>query len=57
MYHFRNDYSVGAHPRVLEALTAINSESIIGYGADDYCKTCADLICRLCEAPQADVQF
>ncbi len=57
MYYFRNDYSVGAHPKVLEALTAINSESIIGYGADDYCKVCADLIRELCKAPQADVQF
>ena len=26
MYNFRNDYSQGAHPRVLEALAATNLE-------------------------------
>ncbi len=57
MYNFRNDYSVGCHPKVLEALTAANSESVIGYGADHYCKECADLIRAMCQAPQADVQF
>lgn len=57
MFRFRNDYSVGAHPKVLEALAAVNSESVIGYGADDYCKKCANLIRCLCEAPEADVQF
>lgn len=57
MYQFRNDYSVGCHPKVLEALTAVNSESVIGYGADHYCKECADLIRAVCQAPKADVQF
>lgn len=57
MYHFRNDYSVGCHPAVLEALAAVNSESVIGYGGDAYCKECADLIRSLCHAPQAAVEF
>lgn len=57
MYHFRNDYSVGCHPAVLEALTAVNSESVVGYGQDDYCGECADLIRELCHAPQAAVEF
>lgn len=57
MYNFRNDYSVGCHPKVLEALGAVNSESVIGYGADQYCKECADLIRAMCQAPQSDVQF
>ena len=57
MYQFRNDYSVGCHPKVLEALTAVNAESVIGYGADRYCKEAADLIRAMCQAPQADVQF
>lgn len=57
MYHFRNDYSEGCHPAVLNALAAVNPESIIGYGADHYCKECADLIRELCQSPQADVQF
>ncbi|MCI8474811.1 MAG: aminotransferase class I/II-fold pyridoxal phosphate-dependent enzyme [Oscillospiraceae bacterium] len=57
MYHFRNDYSVGCHPAVLEALAAVNQESVIGYGQDDYCKKSADLIRELCHAPQASVEF
>ncbi len=57
MFNFRNDYSVGCHPAVLEALAAVNGESVIGYGCDQYCKDCADLIRTLCEAPNADVQF
>lgn len=57
MFQFRNDYSVGAHPHVLAALSETNLEGIIGYGADDYCTKCADLIRQLCAAPGADVQF
>ena len=57
MYNFRNDYSEACHPAVLEALTKMNAESVIGYGCDDYCKQCADLIRDLCKAPHADVQF
>lgn len=57
MYSFRNDYSEGAHPRVLEALTATNLIQTCGYGLDDYCKEAADLIRQQCAAPQADVHF
>ena len=57
MYHFRNDYSVGCHPKVLEALAAVNTENVVGYGSDKYCESCADLIRKLCQAPKADVQF
>lgn len=57
MFQFRNDYSVGAHPQVLAALSATNLEGNIGYGADEYCAKCARLIRGLCQAPKADVQF
>ena len=57
MYNFRNDYSQGAHPRVLEALAATNLEGNIGYGEDDHCRRAAGRIRELCQAPQADVQF
>lgn len=57
MYNFRNDYSQGAHPRVLEALAATNLEGNIGYGEDPHCARAAQLIRDLCQAPQADVQF
>lgn len=57
MFLFRNDYSMGAHPAVLEALTATNLEGNIGYGGDRYCAEAAELIRKQCAAPQADVQF
>lgn len=57
MYHFRNDYSVGCHPAVLEALTTVNAEIVTGYGDDPYCAQAADTIRALCKCPQADVQF
>ena len=57
MYQFRNDYSVGCHPAVLEALSMVNDEHVIGYGSDPYCEECADLIRSLCHAPQAAVEF
>ena len=56
-YLFRNDYSFGAHPKVLTALAETSMEGNAGYGEDGYCKRCADLIRGLCNCPQADVQF
>ena len=32
MLYFLNDYSEGAHPRVLQALSETNLESTVGYG-------------------------
>ena len=57
MYQFRNDYSVGCHPAVWEALSQCNSEYVAGYGKDPYTENCAQLIRELCQAPKADVQF
>lgn len=57
MYQFRNDYSVGCHPVVLEALSTVNTEHVVGYGADPYTERCTDLIRELCKAPKANVQF
>lgn len=34
MYSFKNDYSEGAHPQVLEALTRSNLSQLAGYGLD-----------------------
>lgn len=36
MYSFKNDYSEGAHPRILEALMKTNMEQTVGYGLDEY---------------------
>ena len=57
MYSFRNDYSEGAHPKVLKALTETNLEQTRGYGLDPRCRKAADLIRSLCAAPEADVHF
>ena len=57
MYSFRNDYSEGAHPKVLQALTDTNLEQTCGYGLDPRCDTARDTIRRLCAAPNADVHF
>lgn len=57
MYSFRNDYSEGAHPKVLDALTETNFVQTCGYGMDPYCTEAAALIRDLCEAPTADVHF
>ena len=57
MYSFRNDYSEGAHPKVLQALADTNLVQTVGYGTDPLCKTARDTVRRLCNAPQADVHF
>ena len=57
MYSFRNDYSEGAHSKVLQALTETNLEQTCGYGLDPRCQKTADLIRTLCAAPEADVHF
>ena len=38
MYSFRNDYSEGAHPQVLQALTDTNLVQTCGYGVDPICE-------------------
>ncbi|HBF35885.1 MAG TPA: threonine aldolase [Firmicutes bacterium] len=44
MYSFMNDYSEGAHPRILNALLETNLEQTQGYGEDIYCQKAAELI-------------
>lgn len=56
-YLFRNDYSFGAHPKVLSALAETSLEGNVGYGDDAYCDRAKTLIRDLCQCPQAEVQF
>ena len=44
MLYFENDYSEGAHPKILEALTKTNYESLSGYGSDEYCEKAKEKI-------------
>lgn len=50
MYSFKNDYSEGAHPRILEALMNANLEQNEGYGLDAHSAAAAaqikKIICR-----------
>ena len=57
MHSFRNDYSEGAHPKVLKTLTETNFQQTRGYGLDPRCQTARELIRTLCAAPEADVHF
>lgn len=54
---FRNDYSLGAHPRVLQAITDTNMEHTVGYGLDPYCDAARAKIQELCCTDKADVHF
>ena len=47
-HRFTNDYSEGAHPRILEALMNTNLTQHTGYGMDEHCQKAAELICREC---------
>ena len=57
MIRFNNDYSEGAHPRILERLAAINEEQNAGYGEDGICRAAAGRIRLLIEQPDAAVHF
>ena len=56
---FRNDYSEGAHPAVLDALVRTNADQSVGYTEDEHCARAARLILDACGlAPdEADVRF
>lgn len=44
MYSFKNDYSEGAHPRILSALMESNLEQEDGYGGDRFTQEAVELI-------------
>ena len=55
MLSFENDYSHGAHPKVMDALVASNLEPLSGYGSDPYTQRAAQKIALACGAPEARV--
>lgn len=57
MLYFENDYSEGAHPKILEALTKTNYESLSGYGSDEYCERAKEKIKKACGCNDAEVYF
>lgn len=57
MLYFTNDYSEGAHERILQRLLKTNMEKLPGYGSDRYCETAKEKIREACKCPQADIYF
>lgn len=57
MLYFMNDYSEGAHSKVLEALIKTNMDQHVGYGMDAITKEAQELIRQRIGCPDADVHF
>jgi len=57
MISFKNDYSEGALPEIMEALVKSNLESTVGYGMDEYCAKAAEKIKKRINRPDAQVHF
>jgi threonine aldolase len=56
-YSFKNDYSEGAHPQILEALTSTNFEQQNGYCDDDYSLEAIEFIRTKIQNSNAGVFF
>jgi threonine aldolase len=56
-YSFKDDYSEGAHPKILEALSRTNMIQEVGYGEDDYCRESIKIIRQKIQNPKADIHF
>lgn len=56
-YSFLNDYSKGAHPRILQALSESNDSQELGYGEDAYSTEASSLIKEQIKNPHASVHF
>lgn len=57
MYSFLNDYSEGAHPRILDALYKLNEEQNIGYGNDAHCLRAKEAIKKHLLKDDVDIHF
>ncbi len=57
MYSFNNDYSEGAHPRILQTLMETNLEQNNGYSQDRHSARAAELIRAEACCPDADVHI
>ena len=57
MYSFTNDYSEGAHPKILEAMMKENLNQQTGYGLDTHCIHAAELIKKEIGREDVDVHF
>lgn len=56
-YSFLNDYSEGAHEKIIEALTRTNRIQTVGYGSDEYCAHARELIANEIKHPESKIHF
>ncbi|MBR5111430.1 MAG: aminotransferase class I/II-fold pyridoxal phosphate-dependent enzyme [Clostridia bacterium] len=57
MLSFENDYSEGAHPKLLQALSDTNFVQQVGYGEDEYSLRAKEKIRAALGDPEADIFF
>lgn len=57
MYSFRNDYSEGAHPRILQKLLQTNDAQQAGYGEDEYSREAKALLREKMNHAEAKIYF
>lgn len=57
MLVFENDYSFGAHPKVLEALCKTNMTAASGYGSDGFTASAMEKIRKAINCPDAQICF
>ncbi|MDD7794179.1 threonine aldolase family protein [Clostridium sp. 'White wine YQ'] len=57
MYSFKNDYSEGAHPRILNALIESNLEQTEGYGEDKYSLEAIEILKSKIQNDTIDIHF
>lgn len=57
MLSFENDYSEGAHEKILQKFMETNLQQEVGYGDDSFCQSAREKIRRACQDPEADVFF
>jgi len=57
MLSFENDYSEGAHYRILKRLVDTDMEPASGYGSDPYCEEAKSRIREAIELPDAQITF
>jgi len=57
VYSFRNDYSEGAHSRILNALVETNLEQTEGYSTDFYTEKAIDLLKKKIDCEDVDIHL
>ncbi|MDV3426216.1 MAG: low specificity L-threonine aldolase [Bacillota bacterium] len=57
MYSFKNDYSEGTHPRILNALSETNFEQAEGYGEDSYSIKAKEVLKQKIKLDNIDIHF